>query len=86
MLWKFMLWKMWCFTLQSVGHTNHKLVSCRHSMEYSNAPKINWLVANFCILLDTSQIISYICILSMFIISNKHIYSLSLLLLGDNCY
>ena len=21
---KFMLWKMWCFTLQSMGRTNHK--------------------------------------------------------------
>ena len=35
-----MLWKMWCFTLQSMGRTNHKfpVYATRNVL---NAPEIN---------------------------------------------
>ena len=39
-----MLWKMWCFALQSMGHTNHKLCNT----ECSNAPEINCRVTMQC--------------------------------------
>ena len=37
----FMLWKMRCFSLESVGGTNYAFNSCIRNRKCSNAPEIN---------------------------------------------
>ena len=41
-----MLWKMWCFTLQSMGRTNHIFPVYIYNMECSNAPEIKCVYSN----------------------------------------
>ena len=68
-----MLWKMQCFTLQSVGRTNHKFpVHATRNTEYSNAAEIDcthsvlcdWKFRNslFCIISGIVQALKFHCL------------------------
>ena len=59
-----MLWKMLCYTLQSIGHTNHKFPVC--ATRNVQTPEINYL--SFAYIARLFDLLVFVLALDLFLL------------------